>query len=171
MTVKTLEGAKKRLKQIEAASFVFTHALGVMEVDGWFGRGEPKKGLSECKVLLGGIAPGETFEDNICLDGGAVCAGIAIDVASQRYAKARRWNKDRTFRFAWNNLELFQTLNGRTPSQGLFAGIASWNDHDVTDYEDMKAGFATALQALTHEKAEVLRTFKSAGTWQLNTVT
>ena len=166
MTVKTEAGATKRLKEITASVHIFTYAIGVMEVDGWFGRGDQQKGLSECLVKVKGI--GGDYDDMFCFDGGAVCAGIAIDVAAQHYAKARRWNKDKTYGLAKNHLDLFQTLNGRAPTTGLFRGIANWNDHEVANYAEMKQGFATALQALTTEKASILRTFPAAGSWNNN---
>ena len=115
MTVKTVEAAKRRLKQIEAATWIFTHAIGIMEVDGWFGRGQDHDGLSKCTVPLPD-GHGGTYNEDVCFNGGAVCAGIAIDFAAQRYAKPRRWNRARTQELAYRHLDLFQTLNGREPN-------------------------------------------------------
>jgi hypothetical protein len=166
-TITTVPQAKRRLKEIERAAYIFTHAIGVMEVDGWFGRGPNLVGISETKVP----STIDGCEDKFCIDGGAVCAGIAIDLAATRYAKARRWNKARTESLVLNSLDLLQNLNGRTPSHNFFRGIASWNDHDVTSYEDMKAAFGKALQALTAEKVALLRSFPQAGNWNLVTTT
>lgn len=158
-TIKTQAQAKRRLKEIERTSYIFTHAIGVMEVDGWFGRGEGTKGLSNCEVRRTDQY-GESWTDDICFNGGAVCAGIAIDGAASLYAKMRRWNNDRKLKLVTDHLNLFQTLNGRTPRDGaMFQGIATWNDHEVTNYEDVKAAFAHALKTLTAEKWQLIDKF------------
>lgn len=146
--------AKKRVKQIDRSIAVFERAIGIMEVDGWFGKGEPVKGLSECLVTHGQWGSQESY----CADGGAVCAGMAIWGAARDAAKALRWNTQKTMRYIENQLDLFSTLNGIEvrPSSTL-RGIASWNDYEVT-YPEVKEAFGTALKALTKEKWELITT-------------
>ena len=105
--IKTKTQAITRVKKLFEAIQVFEHAVGQMEVDGWFGSGSVK-GLSTCLITV----PGYPYETEICADGGPVCAGIAIYNAAHQRCQLRRWNKDRTTAYVNRHLDLFAELGG-----------------------------------------------------------
>lgn len=149
--------AKLRMKKVFEAIQVFEHAVGQMEVDGWFGGKPTTSGLSTCKLR-------NSFGGNelVCADGGPVCAGIAIYNAAHQRCQLRRWNKDRTNTYVSRHLDLFIELAelGITvrPQNGL-RGIPSWNDAFDIGYAEVKAAFGVALKKLTTERYALSQEF------------
>lgn len=157
MTIKSIAGAKKALKQNAESISIFETALGMLEVEGWFGKGQPVKGTSTCLV-------GEGYgAEEVCVDGGPVCAGIAIHKAAWERAHLQRWNKEKTFKSIDRHLDLFRDLaeiDGNP--NGLLRGIATWNDHDAS-YAEVKEAFGTVLQKLTTERFNIVRQWQGSG--------
>ena len=161
-TTTNASALEKKLKKINRDITLLTHAVGIMEVDGWFGGAPTTDGLSKCEV--DSTFGHETYKETICADGGAVCAGVAIHVAAYQYATDKRWNLARKQRLVDNTLDLFcEKLDLTIEPNGLFRGIARWNDTSGVDYEQVKAGFATVLQKLTADKWKIVSKLRDLG--------
>lgn len=159
-TITDKKSAQKRLKQIDRTVAVYERAVGIMEVDGWFGKGEPVKGLSECSVkMFDGLGEGY-YEDTLTCEGGAVCTGMAIWGAARDQARALRWNTEKVQSYINRHLDLFSEINGlEVRPSSTFRGIASWNDYEVT-YPEVKEAFGVVLKKLAAEKWELITRFK-----------
>ncbi len=151
--IKTKTQAIRRVKQLFEAIQVFEHAVGQMEVDGWFGYGNAP-GLSTCKTTTT-FYP---YETEVCADGGPVCAGIAIYNAAHQRCALRRWNKERTTAYVNRHLDLFVELadidlgtHGEHP-QGSLRSIPHWNDRTDVTFDKVKDAFGVALKKLAIER-------------------
>lgn len=156
--ITTKTQAQARVKKLFEAIQVFEHAVGQMEVDGWFGGGPEKGGISTCVV-----SDHNGYTTKSCADGGPVCAGIAIFNAAAQRCSLRRWNKDRSKAYVNRHLDLFVELAevniGLGDPRGVLRSIPHWNDRDGVNYDAVKAAFGVALRKLTEERYSLSQQF------------